>query len=1119
MTQANAITSSDGTFAQTDDADESAPKRVVLHTQKKTRSRSHSLSITGSRERGEKMGVLKTVQLHARSRHAFAQLSSQSTSDNLVVSDSHDSSIAPASRPVLVRRNSSSAPLSSSIDASSSSPAVPAFIRRNSTSVSASASATDSVPPPSPAPVSSTASGLSPTDPAAPQTTTPPTFRPDSEAYLALRTARDSHDPVAAAEAVRQFRQTTTKPSLREFNMALEALNDTRRTGDPLHPILETYNDLLKHGLLPNARTYITLIHALTMRDHEIQRLIHSLSIRAKRFELSGRPEVLVLEADQRRIESLKSENNFDSAMSLFEALLSAGWNGKCPTATYLALLRSCAYRSSVDGAIHVFAQHERRKDLKPVAAIYKIMIQVYTNAGEIAGAEEIFGEFLKFAKEGRLEWAQWKDPVVPRRAHLEVWNQMIEAYFRAGMPDKAVGLVDQMMNTTAGTAFTAKDIPPPASSTFTAVLSGFCHMGDVSTALAWFDRLLQERQNSDNPYESISGNNAAKPDSIAWMVMLDALATKGMVDELNRVYILLMKEAASPKPIVELRMVDRFMVFTANMSRIKEVDDALAQETLEFLKEHVLVDTLPRAHMESMIRDIWDEYLRRGMFEPAVANLMDFVGVLVRRMQEQQGPASAAGTLQTLQSVYEKSTQTIYGMTKGDVPFGIVVQLARIADVIKFATPEHLPYFLHSYGLAKKSGQVPEDLSVRDWEILLSAALEVAPTPTTPEFAFEGVVPLLEDLAARGITFDQVHASVAARTVNVLLERSGAEQLREVFTKLGPSFVSVLDDTQLQYTALEQALSDGSATVQDSTSQASSPTLPDIPRMVVDSYQTKTIDDVLKKHQSSPVTATEEAFKVFSAGIERGKAPTPATIGRLIQGLGRLRQMSKVRELYSTAQTVLMSLEINKPWQAEAWFSIEDSMIIALAHAGDVDSAHVHRARILDQGGAPSADAYGALILHVKDTTDDTSNAMALFQECQMRGVVPNMYLYNNIISKLAKARKADYALELFQQMKGNRIFPSSITYGAVIGACARVGDVLSAESLFSEMVQARNFKPRVPPYNTMIQLYTTTKPNRERALYFFNELRNAGVAPTAHTYKVRHEFDELMATTDKRS
>ena len=249
-----------------------------------------------------------------------------------------------------------------------------------------------------------------------------------------------------------------------------------------------------------------------------------------------------------------------------------------------------------------------------------------------------------------------------------------------------------------------------------------------------------------------------------------------------------------------------------------------------------------------------------------------------------------------------------------------------------------------------------------------------------------------------------------------------------------------------------------------------------------------------------SPLTA----FAQFEAGVEAGMYPFPATIGRLIGALGRLGEVDKVHKLCDVAQTVLASLEHDKKSQSRAWFHIEDQMTIAFAHAGDLEPAHIPRARMLEQGRAPSADAYGALIEHVKDTTDDASNALALFRESQMHNVSPNIYLFNNMISKLAKARKADFALELFQQMKDSQIQPSSITYGAVIAACARVGDSYSAELLFTEMTSQRNFKPRIPPFNTMMQLYTHTKPNRDRVLYYYNALLKARIRPTAHTYKV---------------
>jgi hypothetical protein len=92
---------------------------------------------------------------------------------------------------------------------------------------------------------------------------------------------------------------------------------------------------------------------------------------------------------------------------------------------------------------------------------------------------------------------------------------------------------------------------------------------------------------------------------------------------------------------------------------------------------------------------------------------------------------------------------------------------------------------------------------------------------------------------------------------------------------------------------------------------------------------------------------------------------------------------------VYTAAQVLLRRLEADKHAQSSVWFALENSMIVALAHAGDLEAAHVHRMRMLEMGGVLNADAYGALILYVKDTTDDTSNAMALSQEVQVHHLI----------------------------------------------------------------------------------------------------------------------------------
>ena len=270
---------------------------------------------------------------------------------------------------------------------------------------------------------------------------------------------------------------------------------------------------------------------------------------------------------------------------------------------------------------------------------------------------------------------------------------------------------------------------------------------------------------------------------------------------------------------------------------------------------------------------------------------------------------------------------------------------------------------------------------------------------------------------------------------------------------------------------------------------------------LFIDRMHSRSVDEYFP---ANPRVTPQMAWSRYDEGKARNVYPTPDVMGRLIATFGRLGDLDRVHRLYEDGQRVLSAYENDKELQSIGWYAIEDQMIVALAHAGQVDKAHIHRQRIIEQGGNPSADAYGALIQCVRETTDDSANALSLWQEAQMRGVVANLYLYNTVISKLSRARKADYALELFQQMKANYVRPSSVTYGAVIAACCRVGDAQSAEVLFEEMTSQKNFKPRVPPYNTMIQFYTHIVRDRERALHYFGALLQAGIQPTAHTYKV---------------
>ncbi|KAF8217919.1 hypothetical protein K438DRAFT_1702486 [Mycena galopus ATCC 62051] len=1041
VTQAHATTS-----AQADEPEELPVTRVSV-----ARPRSHSLS--GS---SVAPSVLKTVQWHARSRHAFSSLARDPVPRNSDVP------------PVLVRRNSTS---------SDSAPSVST--------------------PPTSEPPRSRASTPAPTDPAAPQTVAPPYA--ESPAWVAITDAHRSGDPARVAQAVRDLVDHIHNPSVREYNAALEALRDTRRPGEPLVLLMQTYNAMLAHQLLPNLRTYFELITAITDRDHEIFATVTALEARARRGSATA--------TDAQRIQHLRAENTFDSAMKLFETVNTSDGAPRIPLYLYVALLRSCANHMRQDAALHILTALEQRKDLKPVASVYKHMIRVYASPTGIADAEMIFAEFTSRSAAGGIDWSvAYDDPHGPRRQHLQVFNEMISAYFRAGHPDKAVGVVERMMASPAPAAFGPADVPRPGSSTYTATIAGFIHSGDVDTAYAWFTRLLAQEEVARGPYESALA--VLRPDAVCWAQMLDGLALAGpeRVNDLNALFVQL-KDCAV-KDGIRIRDADREMVYLANVRRLSSLGDDDARKTAAFLLAHVLTDTDHGTDRARLLRPVWEDFVRRDMLRHAVA--------VVASLGTQSATPGTEPVVHLMQALLRAKT----------LEWDTARQLIRLANACSAPVPPALAArALHAYAedqvlpnRAAATGQIAPGtprapLDAQDYAWLLAAAVEREIGFTKPEkYAFRGLVSLLEDMAHAGVGLVEMPPKLVRQVVKSVFVTQGTDGMRSTFRNLGPQFERVLSDPETAVAALADAAAETKEVEQPEVAlepQAEVNDVPAEPEVTVDRTLAKTIEDVLLRpvppFPSQQSSLADDAYALFRAGVAHGKVPTAFVLGRLIQALGRIGALDRVRDAYTTAQALLRGLEGDKHAQSSAWFAIENSMIVALAHAGDLEAAHVHRVRILEMGGAPSADAYGALILYVKDTTDDTSNAMALFQEAQVHRVQPNQYLYNNIISKLAKARKADYALELFEQMKASAwAKPSSITYGAVIGACARVGDVQSAENLFSEMMAAPNYRPRVPPFNTMMQLYTTTRPNRDRALYFYNQLRTAKIAPTAYTYKL---------------
>ena len=856
--------------------------------------------------------------------------------------------------------------------------------------------------------------------------------------------------------------------------------------------------------------TYATLINTLTDRDFENHEAVRRAEARLRRRRRAALDDTAAAD-EELRIAGLRGDSHFKSALALFQTA-AANPSSKFPLQIYNKLLRSCAIHANVDAAVLVFSHLDNRVDVLPDAQTYVSLIETYASAKDIKGAEGAFQTFKDASASEGLQWtldgaeAEMEAETESASAQLRasqtaVWNEMLAAYFRCGQSTEALGLMEQMMDTTATEAFTATEVPLPTSATFSRAISGFCQAGDVTTALSWFERMLQQETPSGDAHATTRVPH--RPDSKTWTMMFDALADEGMVAEINRLFVRWLDVAAEDG--LPIWSDHRDSVLAANLKFMDirgDLSQAKAHELVDFLAEHVLPWETETGHFtfyrdtsRALCQRLVMQYWTRGHQDEA----LELASRIATRQHETIQTGQAKRVFDSTQSqrriegtrrFASDLVSEILERSRSSIPLANLLQMSALLTDVGALVPVALSEScLNAYALQRASPAL--SLGSQEWESLLnivvSSDVDVAATLNT----------LVDDLLHHSVDINSFGDSAKNHLVNSLTwnDLNSAQLLAQ----LGEPYAT-------RYVELQRAR-ESSPSVSSGSFEVVTPVdeIAPFPSSFaagrVDAAHSQFVGEFFPGGNKVSVLT---AFKRFRSGADKGIFPRPVVLARLISALGRLGEVQKIAELYDASQAVLTSMENQKQWQASGWFLIEDHMIIGLAHAGELDAAHAHRARILQHGGVPSADAYGALILHVKDTTDDTSNAMALFQESQALGVAPNIFMYNTVISKLAKARKADHALQLFQDMKVRAVQPTSVTYGAVIAACCRVGDAASAELLFQEMTAEATFKPRVPPYNTMMQLYTHTKPDRSRALHYYNELLAAKVQPTAHTYKV---------------
>ncbi|RSH87669.1 uncharacterized protein EHS24_000183 [Apiotrichum porosum] len=862
------------------------------------------------------------------------------------------------------------------------------------------------------------------------------------------------------------------------YDRCIQTLMSLRSRGESIAPILDCYNEMLERDVLPSVKTINIVIDALCRRDEDVSLASHRWARHTawqafKRDQLHiATEETPADHAASDAIEAYQSEHNFSSALRL--------------------LIASPRKLETMDESLLTAA---RASMGLPFAPTMESAVTVLQNAVGRSSRLSIFADtfdILSYGTPKQLSTVStyWKLFETKLKAAASLNKDLTrdsaeiqETYLAAIRAFVAVG----------ETKF-AKELAQSANDRHDkgkylgALINGSCKHGDLD--LAW---------------ESFNAGRTACIPTEDLYELTEALAKAGRAEDTVTVMRHLMDDIATDRPGQKierariLRAYGYLLGYAINSEDPAVRDAALTGATDIHTVSFPRCDTaVVLKHIELLIAagrftdipHVLIRYARRETND--VADICDMIGVTAC------SPAPISVVLDTVRAAAR-----------------LDVQIS--SKVMKPVTP----HIIDKYSATRTTTAVQDlGLTHDQWFRLLDTfnALPreyIEANTATVEGFFTDLAVVQQGRIPLPASF--VNSPAASKLANTLTGLVGNERSAELLTAAFGANAAVLLPTP----AASAGSSAPSFTLPPTPMSADAPPSTLQPASAHTLHFSGGLNAMIERMSygqpgTGNIVTPTAAYTAVRQGLANNEVPSPENIGRLIVTIARTGDEPKVNELYSLAQVVLASCVPKERAQARGWCAVEDAMITARCYLGHLEQAGMHRARIIEAGMAPTADAYATMIASSRDSTDDALVARELFDESQALGVVPHLYLYNTIISKLSKARKAEVALELFNHMKAAGIRPSSVTYGAVINACCRVGDAESAAVLFEEMSSQPNFKPRVPPFNTMMQFHLQTRPSRDRVLYYYEAMRNAGVRPSAHTYKLLLDAYGTLPTVD---
>jgi pentatricopeptide repeat protein len=861
----------------------------------------------------------------------------------------------------------------------------------------------------------------------------------DKDIYDALATLAADNGPAAREVAVRLIEHYRTPrgtaPTDAElaaqyplpasfttgtYNACLQALLQHRNRGESIAPILDIYNEMLERDVVPNFQTTVLVIQALCLREEDVaaasRRWAQEQEWKEFKLTMLGIEQVEA-EGDRNAtaaIRAYQAESNLASAIQLYK-VATTFYPGREKTLAADILTAAAATadlsHSAPDNVVPIIMDALKAEDLST---------DIYASIFDILAA---LGPSHK-----DLILSTWKQYLAQVDAAAHKDNRFFNSRVVAALV--ACGEVDEALSVIK----LSKDAKY-ARTVQSAALSALATAGHIDSAL----KIFHDANGNLAPTEMLD--------------LAQALALTGRFQDTIAV-MAKVRDSATELPGQRIRNRTAQIVGAA-LAHVRSAESAEVRVALYDDIYELTVQSQPA--LDSSVLTIYAALAIEAGKLQTFASLLSSHTV---NLDEQETQAFRALFTDLVYS-QDATLPIALDLTRAFARFNI--PLASEAE----AEPSISQRIIELYCIAcTEEGSVAKTMIYADrWFRLCEALVSLPPSFLESGAADDALVAFFQDVAAAtqsgsSLPWRLPASPVTAELADILAERVGAERATELLTSAfdGRVAATLLPAPTPAFTL---------PPTPSSTMAPPSNFQPTSAHTLHISPKLDQLIDRLVYPTAAQKSSPERVYATIRTALTKdNEVPSPEGIGRLISALARAGDEPKARELYSLAQVVLASCIAEPAVQAEGWRIIEDSMISACCFMGHLEQAGMHRARIIEAGMVPSADSYATMIASSRDSTDEALVARELFDESQAMGVVPHLYLYNTIISKLSKARKAELSLELFSRMKAEGIRPSSVTYGAVINACSRVGDAESAATLFDEMSAQRNFRPRVPPF-----------------------------------------------------